>query len=87
MERKKERILMMSLKRKQEQEAARLRKEEEAQRRKEDETKKEEEEARKKEEEKARKERIFEQYKLKKAIEEAEKNGVSEALSSAEICS
>ncbi|KAF0306346.1 Patronin [Amphibalanus amphitrite] len=75
MERKKERILMLSLKRKQEQEAARIRKEEEALRRKEDEARKEEEKQRKKEEEKARKERIFEQYKLKKAIEEAEKNG------------
>ena len=76
MERKKERILMMSLKRKQQQEAARVRKEEQAQRRREDDSRKEEEKQRKKEEERLRKERIFEQYKLKKAIEEAEKNGV-----------
>ncbi|XP_037074459.1 patronin-like [Pollicipes pollicipes] len=77
MERKKERILMMSLKRKQDAEAARRRKEEEALARKEDEARKEEEKQRKKEEEKAKKERIFEQYKLKKAREEAEKNGTA----------
>ena len=73
MERKKEKILLQSLRRKQEQEEARQRKEQEAQKRKEEERFKEEEKQRKKEEEKARRAIILEQYKIKKAMEEAEK--------------
>ncbi|KAG8291328.1 hypothetical protein J6590_063365 [Homalodisca vitripennis] len=73
MERKKERILMLSLARRQAQEEMKARKENEAARRKEAEKLKEEEKARKKEEEKARRAAILDQYKLKKAIEEAER--------------
>lgn len=73
MERKKEKILMQSLRRKQQQEEIRQRKEHEAQQRKEEERAKEEEKQRKKEDEKARRAIIFEQYKIKKAMEEAEK--------------
>ncbi|XP_063596398.1 patronin-like isoform X6 [Penaeus indicus] len=75
MEKKKERLMMLSMKRKQEQEEARRRKEMEAQERKEAEKMKEEEKQRKKEEEKARREVILERYKIKKAMEEAEKEG------------
>ncbi|XP_039278881.1 patronin [Nilaparvata lugens] len=75
MERKKERILLLSLQRRQAQEEAKARKEAEAARRKENEKMKEEERARKKEEEKARRAAILDQYKLKKAIEEAEREG------------
>ncbi len=73
MERKKEKILLQSMRRKQQQEEIRQRKELEAQQRKEEERFKEEEKQRKKEEEKARRAIIFEQYKIKKAMEEAEK--------------
>ena len=73
MERKKEKILMQSLRRKQQQEEVRQQKELEAQKRKEEERAKEEEKQRKKEDEKARRAIIFEQYKIKKAMEEAEK--------------
>lgn len=73
MERKKERILLQSMKRKQELEIARQQKEMEALQRKEEERAKEEEKQRKKEEEKARRAIIYEQYKIKKAREEAEK--------------
>uniref|UniRef100_A0A1B6CT79 CKK domain-containing protein n=1 Tax=Clastoptera arizonana TaxID=38151 RepID=A0A1B6CT79_9HEMI len=75
MERKKEKILMMSLARRQAQEELKARKENEAARRKEAEKFKEEEKLRKKEEEKARRAAILDQYKLKKAIEEAEREG------------
>ncbi|XP_046460067.1 patronin-like isoform X36 [Daphnia pulex] len=75
MERKKEKILMQSLRRKQQQEEARQRKEQDALQRKEEERSKEEEKQRKKEDEKARRAIIFEQYKIKKAMEEAEKEG------------
>ncbi|XP_047482342.1 uncharacterized protein LOC125034532 isoform X4 [Penaeus chinensis] len=75
MEKKKERLMMLSMKRKQEQEEARRRKEMEAQERKDAEKLKEEEKQRKKEEEKARREVILERYKIKKAMEEAEKEG------------
>jgi hypothetical protein len=54
-------------------EEARQRKEQEALQRKEEERSKEEEKQRKKEDEKARRAIIFEQYKIKKAMEEAEK--------------
>lgn len=73
MERKKERILLLSMKRKQQLEDARQRKEMEALQRKDEERAKEEEKQRKKEEEKARRAIIYEQYKIKKAREEAEK--------------
>ncbi|XP_050310591.1 patronin isoform X6 [Anthonomus grandis grandis] len=74
-ERKKEKIMMLSLQRRQQQEEAKARKEAEQQRRKEVEKEKEEEKARRKEEQAARRAAIFEQYKLKKAIEEAEREG------------
>ncbi|CAH1117780.1 unnamed protein product [Phaedon cochleariae] len=74
-ERKKEKIMLLSLQRKQQQEEARVRKEAEGQARRERERMKEEEKARKKEEQAARRQAILEQYKLKKAIEEAEREG------------
>ncbi|KAL3282263.1 hypothetical protein HHI36_005454 [Cryptolaemus montrouzieri] len=74
-EKKKERIMMLSLQRRQQQEEAKARKEEEARLKKEREKAKEEEKARKKEEQAARRIVILEQYKLKKAIEEAEREG------------
>lgn len=64
---------MMSLARRQAQEEAKARKEQEAARRREQEKFKVEERLRKKEEEKARRATILDQYKLKKAIEEAER--------------
>ncbi|XP_030749576.1 patronin isoform X3 [Sitophilus oryzae] len=74
-EKKKERIMMLSLQRRQQQEEAKARKETEAQRRREMEKAKEEEKLRRKEEQAARRAAILEQYKLKKAIEEAERDG------------
>ncbi|CAH2005388.1 unnamed protein product [Acanthoscelides obtectus] len=74
-ERKKEKIMLLSLQRRQRQEEAKARKEAEAQERREREKQKEEERARKKEEREARRQAILEQYKLKKAIEEAEREG------------
>ncbi|KAK9510532.1 hypothetical protein O3M35_005291 [Rhynocoris fuscipes] len=75
MEKKKERILMMSLQRRQAAEEARTLKEAEAARRRDQEKAREEEKLRKKEEEKRRRAAILEQYKIKKAIEEAEREG------------
>ncbi|XP_014260649.1 patronin isoform X4 [Cimex lectularius] len=75
MEKKKERILMMSLQRRQAAEEARNVKEAEIARRRDQEKAKEEEKQRKKEEEKRRRAQILEQYKIKKAIEEAEREG------------
>ncbi|XP_057664944.1 patronin isoform X8 [Diorhabda carinulata] len=72
-ERKKEKIMLLSLQRRQQQEEAKARKEAEAQAKKEMEKLKEEEKARKKEEQAARRQAILEQYKLKKALEEAER--------------
>ncbi|XP_025830608.1 patronin isoform X4 [Agrilus planipennis] len=74
-EKKKERIMLMSLQRRQQQEEAKARKEAEAEARREREKAKEEERQRKKEEQAARRAAILEQYKLKKAIEEAEREG------------
>ncbi|KAK9712450.1 Spectrin-binding region of Ca2+-Calmodulin [Popillia japonica] len=74
-ERKKERIMMLSMQRRQQQEEAKQRKEQEAHARREREKAKEEEKAKKKEEQAHRRAAIFEQYKLKKAIEEAEREG------------
>ncbi|XP_074040441.1 calmodulin-regulated spectrin-associated protein patronin isoform X3 [Leptinotarsa decemlineata] len=84
-ERKKEKIMMLSLQRRQQQEEAKARKEAEAQAKKEQEKMKEEEKARKKEEQVARRQAIFEQYKLKKALEEAEREG--KTLDRAELSS
>ncbi|XP_015522399.2 patronin isoform X6 [Neodiprion lecontei] len=75
MEKKKERIMLLSLQRRQQQEELKEKKEAEAQTRKEQEKLKMEERARKKEEERQKRAAILEQYKLKKAIEEAEKEG------------
>ncbi|XP_015607322.1 patronin isoform X4 [Cephus cinctus] len=75
MERKKERIMLLSLQRRQQQEEMKERKEAEAQARREQEKLKEEERARKKEDDRQRRAAILEQYKLKKAIEEAEREG------------
>lgn len=75
MERKKERIMLLSLQRRQQQEEAKALKEQEAQRRREMEKLRQEERERKKEEERLRRAAILEQYKLKKAIEEAEREG------------
>ena len=72
MQRKKERIMLQSLRRKQQGEENRLRKLEEERLKKEAEAAKEEERNRKKEEEKARKEAILEQHKLKKEMDRAE---------------
>lgn len=73
MERKKERIMLLSLQRRQQQEELKARKEMESQQRREAEKMKEEERARKKEEERIRRQAILEQHKLKKALEEAER--------------
>ncbi|XP_017760211.1 PREDICTED: patronin isoform X8 [Eufriesea mexicana] len=75
MERKKERIMLMSLQRRQQHEEMKERKEAEAQARREQEKLKAEEKARKKEEERQRRAAILEQHKVKKAIEEAEREG------------
>merc|ERR1712008_286906 len=76
MQRKKEKIMMQSLRRKQQGEENRLRKLEEERLKKEAEAAKEEERNRKKEEEKARKEAILEQHKLKKEMDRAEEEGL-----------
>lgn len=73
MERKKERIMLLSLQRRQQQEELKQHKEQEAQHRRELEKLKQEERERKKEEERVRRAAILEQHKLKKAIEEAER--------------
>ncbi|XP_055916427.1 patronin [Eupeodes corollae] len=75
MERKKEKIMLLSLQRRQLQEEAKARKEIEAMQRREKEQEKEEERMRKKEEQAARRAAILEQHRLKKAIEEAEREG------------
>ncbi|XP_021925923.1 patronin isoform X2 [Zootermopsis nevadensis] len=75
MERKKERIMLLSLQRRQQQEEMKQHKEQEAQHRRELEKLKQDERERKKEEERLRRAAILEQYKLKKAIEEAEREG------------
>merc|ERR1712223_81716 len=76
MQRKKERIMMQSLRRKQQAEENRLRKLEEERLKKEEEARKEDERIRKKEEEKARKEAILEQHRLKKEMDRAEEEGL-----------
>lgn len=75
MEKKKERIMLMSLQRRQQQEEAKAMKEVNTMRRREKEQMKEEEKVRKKEEQAARRQAILDAHKLKKAIEEAEREG------------
>lgn len=77
MERKKEKIMLLSLQRRQQQEEAKARKEIEAMQRREKEREKEDERARKREEQAARRALILEQHKYKKAVEEAEQKGTS----------
>ncbi|KAL5289435.1 hypothetical protein ACFFRR_009524 [Megaselia abdita] len=75
MEKKKEKIMLMSLQRRQRQEEDKARKELEVMQRREREREKEEEKTRKKEEQVAKRAAILEQHRLKKAIEEAEREG------------
>ncbi|XP_071453571.1 patronin isoform X2 [Hetaerina americana] len=75
MERRKERILLMSLQRRERQEEEKRRKEVEAMQRREDTKAREEERQRKREEERRRRAEILEKYRLKRAIEEAEREG------------
>lgn len=75
MERKKEKIMLLSLQRRQQQEETKARKEIEAMQRREREREKDDERTRRKEEQAARRQIILEQHKLKKAIEEAEREG------------
>lgn len=77
MERKKEKIMLLSLQRRQQQEEAKARKEIEAMQRREKEREKEEERARKREEQAQRRAIILQQHKVKKAIEEAEQKGIA----------
>ena len=72
MQRKKERIMMQSLRRKQQAEENKSRIDAEARRKREEEAMKEEEKLRKKEEERLRKEAILEQFKMKKEMEKCE---------------
>ncbi|XP_076362125.1 patronin-like isoform X2 [Tachypleus tridentatus] len=76
MQKKKEMIMIMSLRRRAEQETKRVAKEQENARKKEQERTKKEMQERKKEEEKQRREKILEQYRQRKALEEAEKEGL-----------
>ncbi|KAG8233031.1 hypothetical protein J437_LFUL012171 [Ladona fulva] len=75
MERRKERILLLSLQRRERQEEEKRRKEVEALQRREDAKAREEERQRKREEERRRRAEILEKYRLKRAIEEAEREG------------
>lgn len=77
MERKKEKIMLLSLQRRQQQEEAKVRKEIDAMQRREREREKQDERERKKEEQAARRAAILEQHKYKKAIEEAEQKGLT----------
>lgn len=77
MERKKEKIMLLSLQRRQQQEEAKARKEIDAMQRREREREKEEERVRKKEDQVARRAAILEQHKYKKAVEEAEQKGLT----------
>ncbi|XP_028968075.1 patronin [Galendromus occidentalis] len=80
MARKKEMIMMQSLKRRQEQEQLRLKKEHELAVKRAHEQAKRDEADRKRDEERRRRELILEQYRLRKAQEEAEKNGAPPLL-------
>lgn len=83
MERRKEKIMLLSLQRRQQAEEAKARKEIESMQRREREREKEEERARRREEQAARRATILEQHKLKKMIEEAEREG--KALDKSEL--
>ena len=72
MQRKKERIMLQSLRRKQQAEENKNKIDAEARRKREEEAKNEEEKLRKKEEEKIRREAILEQFKMKKEMEKME---------------
>jgi calmodulin-regulated spectrin-associated protein len=90
MQRKKEKIMMQSLRRKQEGEENRLRKLEDDRTKKDAEAKRDDERARKKEDERARREAILEQHKLKKEMDRAEeevllKIGIKKLLASSII--
>jgi len=76
MQRKKERIMMQSLRRKQQAEENKNKIDAEARRKREEEAKNEEEKLRKKEEEKIRREAILEQFKMKKEMEKMEEQGI-----------
>uniref|UniRef100_A0A8D8LLC8 Patronin n=1 Tax=Cacopsylla melanoneura TaxID=428564 RepID=A0A8D8LLC8_9HEMI len=80
MERKKERIMLQSLQRRQQQEEMKIRKELEAQRRRDVEKRKADEKERKKQEMEARRAAILESHRIKKALEKAEMEGDKEAL-------
>lgn len=75
MEKKKEKIMLLSLQRRQQQEETKVRKEIDAMQRREREQMKEEERAKKKDEQMSRRAQILEQHRLKKAVEEAEREG------------
>ena len=72
MQRKKERIMMQSLRRKQQAEENKIRADAEARLKREEDARKEEEKTRKREDEKARREAILEQFKMKKEVEKME---------------
>ena len=72
MQRKKEKIMMQSLRRKQQAEENKTRIDADARRKREEESRKEEDKLRKKEEEKTRREAILEQFKMKKEMEKME---------------
>lgn len=67
--------MLLSLQRRQQQEEAKARKEIEVMNRREKDQEKDEERARKKDEQMARRQQILEQHRLKKAVEEAEREG------------
>lgn len=67
--------MLLSLQRRQQQEEAKARKEIDAMQKRERDREKEDERNRKKEEQAARRQAILEQHKLKKAVEEAEREG------------
>lgn len=75
MERKKEKIMLLSLQRRQQQEEAKVRKEIDVMQRREKDQMKDEEKARKKDEQMARRAQILEHHRIKKAVEEAEREG------------
>jgi hypothetical protein len=75
MARRKESIMIQSLKRRAEQEAKRLKKEQELAHKREEERLRREHSEKKKEEERIKRQFILEQYRQRKAAEEAEKNG------------
>ncbi|XP_026472214.1 patronin-like isoform X2 [Ctenocephalides felis] len=75
MERKKEKIMLLSLRRRQKQDEDRAKREADLEREKEKERAAEEEKSRRKEEQARRRQEILDRHRLKKAIEEAEREG------------